>query len=301
MPAAFPLRPGDTIGVCSPSSFVLPDDLAAGISALESRGFRVRIHPQTYARWNQSAGTHAEKISALHDLFTDPDIRAVWAAGGGNRALHLLDRIDWDLIRNHPKPFIGFSDSTALLNTMTARAGLTTIHGPVLKRVRKGAELDHLLKLLSGESVCLPVDEVEIFRPGIAQAPLFGGNLALIQCLVGTHDMPDCSGAILFLEDVGEEISRIDRGFAQIARAGIFRKIAGLVLGHFADMKDSGRPFGLTLRDIVAEHLDGCDIPIILNAPFGHSGPLYALPVGGEGQIEARTDGSARLTCRIAE
>lgn len=287
------LHPGDVIGVCSPSSFVTPDDLADGISALESRGFRVEIHPQTYARWHQSAGTHTEKVVALHELFAAPHIKAIWAAGGGNRALHLLDRIDWDLIRAHPKPFIGFSDSTALLNAMAARAGLTTIHGPVLKRVRKGAELDHLLKLLGGETVCLPMDEAEIFRPGIAQGPLFGGNLALIQCLVGTRDMPDGSGAILFLEDVGEEISRIDRGFAQLARAGIFRNIAGLVLGNFADMKDTGRPFGLTLRDIVAEHLDGRDIPIILNAPFGHSGPLYALPIGGQGKIDTRTGATA--------
>lgn len=106
MPAASPLRPGDTIGVCSPSSFVLPDDLAAGICA-RIAGLHVRIHPLTYARWNQSAGTHTEKISALHDLFADPDIRAVWAAGGGNRALHLLDRLDRDPDPGQPQALRG--------------------------------------------------------------------------------------------------------------------------------------------------------------------------------------------------
>lgn len=295
--SVFPaLHPGDTIGICAPSSFVEADTLAPGLAALQAKGFRVHIHPQTYARWDQSAGTHAEKIAALNDLFSDANIKAVWAAGGGNRALYLLDRIDWSLIRANPKPFIGFSDSTALLNAMAARADVTSFHGPVLTRLREGDELNHLLKLLSGESVSLPMEQARILYPGAAEGPMIGGNLALIQCLAGTRDMPDAKGAILFLEEVGEETSRIDRAFAHLARAGMFQNIAGLVLGQFSDLKDTGRPFGFTIDDIVAEHLADRNIPVVTNAPFGHTGPLYALPVGGWGRLDAQ-NGLCRLVC----
>ncbi len=295
-----PLRPGDTIGVCAPSSFVEPSDLAPGIAALEARGFSVRVHPQTFARLNQSAGTHAEKLSALHDLFADPSVRAIWAAGGGNRALHLLPHLDWALIAANPKPFVGFSDATAILNALAARANIPALHGPVLKRVREGAELDHLLALLGGQSADLPMEAAKILKPGRAAGSFVGGNLSLVQCLAGTRDMPACAGSILFLEEVGEEISRVDRAFAHLARLGVFGEISALILGNFGDLKDTGRPFGFTMEDIVAEHLEGYDIPVVLNAPFGHQGPFYALPVGGRGNLEA-DESTCRLNCALRE
>lgn len=284
------------IGVCAPSSYVTPETLEKGIAALEAKGFKVRLHPQTFARLHQSAGTAAEKVAALHELFADPSIRAVWAAGGGNRALDLLERLDWDLIRANPKPFVGFSDATALLNAIAARAGFPAVHGPVLSRVEAGPELDALLDILAGRVVSLPMSGVRIFRNGVARGPMLGGNLALTLCLAGTRDFLPCEGAILFLEDIGEETSRIDRAFIQLARLGVFQSISGLVLGAFSDLKDTGRPFGFTMDEIVAESLEGREIPIITNAPFGHRGPLYPLPVGGWARLEA-SEAGCRLSC----
>lgn len=264
------------IGVFSPASYVERDDIEAAKALIESKRYEVFIHPQTYARHNQSAGTHIEKIKALHDLYRDNSIDALWAAGGGNRALHIVDQLDYELIKANPKPMIGFSDVTALLNAITVKTGITNIHGPVFKNLPRHNELD---ALLSGD-FSMPLGDSIILKGGRAEGPLYGGNLSVFQYLPETLDADFLKGAILFLEDCNEEISRIDRMFLHLKRLGVFDKISGLVLGQFTDLQDGARPFGFTLEDIVNEYTHGLDIPIIMNAPFGHGEHLFSIPIG---------------------
>ncbi|NCC21659.1 MAG: LD-carboxypeptidase [Alphaproteobacteria bacterium] len=276
-----PLRPGDTIGIMAPSSYVERDDIAAAQAIAEQAGYRIWVHPQTYARKGQSAGTHEEKLAALHELWADDSIRAVWAAGGGNRSLHLVDRIYYKLVATRPKHLIGFSDVTALLNAITAKTNLVTWHGPVFRMLPTCEEWPVFQRLVAGEAAEMDMSSARVLRTGEARGRLIGGNLAVFQYLVGTPFLPDLGGAILFLEDCNEELSRIDRMFLHLRWSGALQRISGLMLGSFEPVRDTGRPFGFTLQDIVEEHTRGLDIPIVMNAPFGHAKRLFPLPVGG--------------------
>ena len=283
------LNKGDTIGIIAPSSHIESDVLDAGVAALRDYGFKVFIHPQTLARDQQSAGTAVEKAAALHQVFLDPEIKAVIGAGGGNRAVHLLDHIDFDLIRANPKIYMGFSDSTALLSAIAYKSGLTTFHGPMVKSLAKTLPpcLDYTFSLLSGKTQEYPLQKAETLTAGKADGPLYGGTLSVLCSLIGTPYMPDLTGAILFLEDINEELSRIDRMLWQLRQAAPFSKISGLVFGQFINPLDTGRPYGFSLTDILKEHTDKLEIPVVMNAPFGHGDLQYALPVGQNASLEA--------------
>lgn len=275
-----PLKPGDTIGVMAPSSYIAQEHIDASKAFLEARGYKVFIHPQTTARLHQSAGTPAQKCAALHDLVRDPSIKAVFFATGGNRALHMLDGLDYDLIAANPKIYMGFSDNTALLNAIAARSGVVTYHGPTFKRLPHNPQADTNLKLLAGDVREISLPGATVFREGTAGGILFGGNLALLRAM-GSHDMPQAGGAILFLEDINIESSHLDRELCALRRSGMLALLGGLILGQFGDLLDTGvHPFGFSFEDIVAEHTAGLDIPILINAPFGHGDSLFALPVG---------------------
>lgn len=295
------LKQGDLIGIMSPSSAVEKGDLDSGIKLLENRGFNVEIHPQTYLKHHSSAGTSAQKISALHDFWSRKDMRAIIAAGGGNRALHLLDDIDYGHIRRHPKIIMGFSDVTALLNAFNARAAMTTFHGPVLKWLPRTTDLDHAFDLMAGKKVSYPMNDTQIIHTGVAHGPLIGGNLTVFSHLIGTKYMPKMDGAILFLEDVNEETSNLDRLFLRLRRTGVMDRISGLVLGQFSDSKDTGKkPFGFSLEEIFREHTQGLKIPIVTNAPFGHVDTLYTMPIGTPTRLSVRRQGH-RVSLTLSE
>ncbi len=274
------------IGVMAPSSFVEKDDIEKSKAALEKRGLAVTVHPQTYKQHNQSAGTHAQKLKALHELYADESIDAIWAAGGGNRALYLLDELDHDLIAKNQKPLIGFSDVTALLNSIYAQTGNVGFHAQVFKHLHHFDELDETLDVLRGKKTHMDLSHAQIVQDGSTEGTLVGGCLSLFHYLAGTNDCPPLQDAILFLEDTGDEMSRFDRMFAQMGRMGVFEQIGGLVLGEFLDTKDSSRPFGFSLEDIIGELLGGRDIPVVFNAPFGHGRTLFPIPIGGTGVLD---------------
>lgn len=289
------LQPGDTIGVMAPSSRIDADALESGADFLRAKGYKVLIHPQCAASLNQSAGTGEQKRDALHDLVRNPEVKAIFFAAGGNRALHILDLIDYKLLKKHPKIYMGFSDNTALLNAITAKTGIVTYHGPTLKRLAKNPQADFNLSLLSGQEKSIPLTGVQVFREGTAKGILIGGNLSLFRYLVESGEIPNPKGAILFLEDIAEEYSHIDRDFCYLRRCGLLEKIGGLVLGQFSDMRDTGTPFGFSFEDIIAEHTAGLNIPILTNAPFGHEENLYALPIGAKAQIHKSSEGTLQL------
>ena len=243
----------------APSSRIDREELQAAVKKIEALGYKIYIHPQTYAEYGQSAGTAQEKADALHELYKNPEIKAIVAAGGGNRAGWLLEKLDFDLIRKHPKILMGYSDVTALLSAITKKAGQITFHGPVAVRFGKPfgdeAQLKQCFNLLQGKAD--------------ADMPLSGANVLA---------KGEASGHLV----CGDELSHTDRMFSQLRNAGVFDKISGLVLGGFTAPKDTGRrPFGLSLTDIVNEAIAGKNIPAaITDAPFGHDKDLYTLPLG---------------------
>lgn len=282
-----PLNPGATIAIMAPSSRIAPEDLDASVDLLKARGYTVVVHPQCYAGKgpSQFAGTVAEKVSALHDLAHDPKINAVFFATGGTRCMTILDHLDYDLIAAVPKIYLGFSDHTALLNAITARTGLVTYHGPTLKRLPKNPQIDFNLRLLAGQEKTILLGGATILRDGKAEGKLFGGNLAVFRAM-NDRDMIAPDGNILFLEEIKEELSTIDRDLCALRRSGLFDRVSAIIFGQFTDMGDNGTPFGMTLEEIVREHTAGLSIPVLMNAPFGHDVNLPVFPVGAKVRLE---------------
>lgn len=275
-PAA--LKKGNTIGIIAPSSHTDLSALSPAVNFLEQNGFKVIFHPQTALKHGQMAGTESQRVDGLHDFFENPDIQAIFTTCGGNGAVHLLDKIDYGLIKKNPKIFMGFSDITLLLNAITAKTGLVTFHGPTLTRIKKIQPHwnNQMIDVLSGA-----VDYVAIKSDYDVQGRLYGGNLSVMQALIGTPFAPDMTDAVLMLEDINDHLSRYDRMMGHMKQAGWINALSAIILGEFLQSQDNPkRPFGFSIEEIAQNNAP--DTPLITDAPFGHGDRLCTLPIGAD-------------------
>ena len=280
------LKKGDTIGVMATSCWIEEQDLLKAKAAIEAKGYKVKIHPQSLEREHQSAGSGKSKAAAFHDLLRDDEVKAIISARGGNRSHTMMEYLDFKLIAQKPKILMGYSDVSLLLNAIFNEVGLATFHGPLFRELPNRKEFDQVMDVLAGGTPTLDFKQATALREGMAEGQLIGGNLSLLQSMSGTPYQPDTNGALLFIEDIGDHISRYDRMFAHLKNAGWLDGIAGLIVGDFSDTKDDeDRAFGYSLRDIIEEHTKGLDIPIIMDAPFGHGDDLPCMPVGGKAKL----------------
>lgn len=281
-----PIKPGQKIGVMAPSSYVEKDDIEKSAEVLRARGYDVFIHPQTYERHGQSAGDTLQKSLALQGLWLRPDIDAIWFAGGGNQSMPLLSSLNFTSMAKKPKPVIGFSDTTTLINAIHLHTGAVTYHAPVFKQLHTLSD-DDLSLTLNGLGDMPP--PITFTKDQILKAPddttsvtatLAGGNLSVFQylpTLLGENLYKD---KILFLEDCNEELSHIDRIFCFLKQSGALSQVKALLIGQFTNLKDTGRPFGRDLKEILLSHTEECKTPIITHLPFGHASPFAPLSLG---------------------
>lgn len=287
-----PLLPGDTIGIMAPSSYGDKEPVLQAKAMLEKRGYKVFIHLQTWIKLNQSAGTGKQKAAAFHDLIKDKNIKAIFCARGGNRAGTMLEHLDFKLIAKNPKIVLGYSDITALLNAIYKKTGIIGYHGPMARAFNTlpKKQIEQCFDLLTDKAQSLEMPKAKIIKAGKASGTLIGGNLSVLCSLLGTPYQPDFKNAILFLEDIGEETSHIDRYLWQLRNAGALHQIKGLILGSFTDMKDTGRTkYGFTLENCVKGVTSDIKIPVLMNAPFGHGKELYTLPIGAKAALNGKT------------
>jgi muramoyltetrapeptide carboxypeptidase len=202
-----------------------------------------------------------------------------------------------------PKPLIGFSDATTLLNAVTRLTGVVTFHGPVARasmpafsrlhfeRVLATATPAGLLGHLPTPSDVLVPQENRIVPlcPGVAEGPLAGGNLTLLQCLIGTPYFPELAGAILFMEEVGEDLYRIDRMLAHLRLIGALRRLAGVAVGRLTEMRRFGADGALGVDEVLGDYLEPLGIPVAYGGPIGHLDAQWTVPLG----IRARLDADA--------
>ena len=278
-PSIYPhaLKQDDKIGIVSPSGWHDMDRLAPAIEWL-SQYFEVVVHEQNSLKHGQFAGTHQQRADALHDYFKDDSVKAIFCTRGGNGAVHLLDLLDYDLIKNNPKILIGFSNITALLNAIHTQSGLVTFHGPMLVSVPNHIKPEwqkHMIDVLMGKANSVKIDsDIE------ANGPLFGGNLSDMQTLIGTPYAPNLSKAILMLEDINEHTSRYDRMLGHMKQAGWLNALSAILQGEFLNSLESANPFGFTIEEIIANNAP--NTPITHNLPIGHGENLCTLPIGAE-------------------
>jgi len=274
------LRPGDRVGIIAPAGPVTPMELISGLRTIESSGLVPVPGDHLYDVLDYTAGTDAARLEDLHTMFSHPDIRAVFCARGGYGCLRLLPHIDFGLIAANPKLVMGYSDVTSLLWGLYAKTGLVSVHGPVVKGMAgDGGHGPEILLQWAAERGGTAIDlsvNGRVLRPGRGSGPVFGGNLSLVNDMVGTGFIPDLTGAILFLEETGEPLYKMDRMVTHLALSGLFERIAGLLVGDITETGDRREAF----LDLLMEHLDSSGIPVIEGLPVGHGERNQPLPIG---------------------
>ena len=285
MPIQFPpaLRAGQRVALVSPARKISAAELAPAVATLQSWGLDVVLGESIAGDHHQFAGDDDLRRRDFQRQLDDPGIRAILCARGGYGTARIVDGLDFTAFDAHPKWVAGFSDVTVLNAHLLAR-GHASIHGvmPVLFHQPGGERaLETLRRALFGEAF-LPIEAPAhpLNRPGIATGELVGGNLSLLQTITGTASQAGFAGRILFLEDLDEYLYHIDRMLLHLHRSGQLTGLAGLVVGHFSQMRDNPVPFGSTALEIIDQYARLHDFPVGYGFPVGHEATNVALVVG---------------------
>ncbi len=244
--------------------------------------------PHVLAKTGYLAGADAERLEDLNAALRDDRIDGIWCVRGGYGATRLLDGLDVDAMRRHPKALIGYSDITALHAAIVDTADVITFHGPTARSPLSGFSRESLISAVTehGDSGG-DAPDARTIRRGRGRGRLVGGNLALLASLCGTRYAPDYTGAILVLEDVGEPTYRIDRMLRQLAQSGALSRLAGIAFGHFTDGTPVGDMDACALDDVLREAADFAAVPAVSGIPLGHVDDQWTLPLGAIAELDA--------------
>ena len=293
------LQPGETIGVVSPAGPLNETrlhQLDIGLSYLSDKGYRIVLGHHLREQLGYLAGSDKMRADDLNDMLRRPDIQAIFCARGGYGLTRILEKIDYRAAQNHPKIILGYSDVTALHLGMYAKARLITFSGPMVA-TELGNDLlplteDSMWAMLTSENLhVLPGEnfphEMQTLSPGIAEGRLLGGCLSVLVSLLGTPYMPDMRGAILLIEDVGEDLYKIDRCISQLKNAGVLDSVSGVLLGQFVNIAADENNNPVDLQDVLDHYFSSLDVPVLSNFPYGHTPLKITLPIGCRVQLDA--------------
>lgn len=274
---------GRAIALVAPSGPFEPAEMAEGIALAEACGRPVKWFADPAEADGFLAAPDARRAAHLHAAFADPDVGLVWALRGGYGALRLLPCLDLALFRANPKPLLGLSDVTLLLNVLAARAGVPALHGPVVRQVPRLDDPSRAtLRALLGMGALPLGHRVSWLHGDTVDGPLWGGNLATLCSAVGTPWAPDLRGAVLFVEDVNEAPYRVDRMLQQLAQSGALQGVRGIVLGEFLEGES---PVDLRL-DLLVELARRHDFALAAGLACGHGAANTLIPLGAGGRLE---------------
>ncbi|MBH11099.1 MAG: LD-carboxypeptidase [Candidatus Marinimicrobia bacterium] len=291
------LKPGSHIGLISPSFWLNKKELAGTSKFFRDHGYKLKFGKSNSLKWGPFAGTPQERADDIHRMFSDPEIDAIICVRGGYGANRVLPLIDYQLIGENPKIFIGFSDITAYNISITQKTGLVTFHGPMLVSYKKQfirynfSLMEHILTAKKRVKIEYPEKlSPKVLKPGVANGPLWGGNITLILNRLGTTEQLNTNNVILFLEDVDEYLYSFERMLVQMRTTGILDNIKGLIIGELVDFKDQDIPFERDTDEIIMDICGDLDIPIISNFPCGHGTYQATLPISIPIELNAKTN-----------
>ncbi len=298
------LKPGDTVGLIAPASAAFePKTIREGLETLQSLGFKVKIGKHIKEKYGYLAGRDEKRVADLHDMFSDDEVNAIVALRGGYGSMRLLNLIDYDLIKNHPKIFIGYSDITSLNLAIYQQTGLVTFHGPVAISSFSKYTQEYFWKILGStdvpgeikhpdpENSLRPTAHLNTIRSGKATGRLVGGNLTLFTALLGTPYETDTTDAILFLEETGEEPYDVDRMLTQLILAAKFDRAVGIIFDKCSDCQPSDyKPAfssSFSLEEILEDRLGQLRCPVLYGLNVGHEADKPTLPMGIKATLDA--------------
>ncbi|MET7392642.1 LD-carboxypeptidase [Dactylosporangium sp. NPDC005572] len=279
-----PLEPGDVVRLVSPSGPTRPDRVARGVELLEGWGLRVELAKHVFAEHGYLAGRDADRLDDLNAALADPRVRAVICTRGGYGAQRIADGVRWGA----PKHLVGFSDITALQLALWRVARRPSVHGPGAAwfedRLPDTSEMSLRSALMTADELVVPrLEEGPLIEGPPVTGLLLGGNLTMLATTLGTPDMPDVSGAILLLEDVGEAPYRLDRMLTQLIRAGALDGVAAVAVGQFTGCADH-RP--VTAFEVLEERLRLLGCPVLGGLPIGHGFGQLTVVVGATATLD---------------
>lgn len=285
------LTKGDLIGIISPAS--TPEDLTRiekGVAYFESLGYHVEVGPNVGKTRGYLAGTDEERLEDLHYMFSNKHVKAVICARGGYGSARLLDKINYNMIRQNPKIFVGYSDINALQMAFYQKAKLVTFGGPMVAtdfadEMNSVVEENFWSIITSTKKIgkiCNPHEEkFYVLNKGRGEGRILGGNLSVLISMMGTDYLPQLKDSILLLEEINEAPYRIDRMFNQFRLAKYFRQVKGVILGRFVDCYESDTAKRtLTLNEVIADYFTNLKVPVLYNVKYGHIKDTIMIPFG---------------------
>jgi muramoyltetrapeptide carboxypeptidase len=295
------LEPGQAVALVAPASATFETmELEIAKESLQALGLEVLVAGHLLDRHGYLAGQDRDRAADINRAFADPSVSAVLPIRGGWGSSRLLPYLDFEAIRRSPKIVLGFSDITALLLSIHARTGLVTFHGPNgmgrwddfsvgwVRRILFEAEAATMENPRDrGEFIVQTENRTRTITPGMARGRMLGGNLSVLAAIVGSPYIPDWDGAILFLEDVGEDLYRVDRMMTTLKLAGILDRIRGFVFGTCSECEPGEGYASLTLEEIFEDHVKPLKVPAWHGAMIGHRMPQFTIAEGIEVEIDA--------------
>jgi muramoyltetrapeptide carboxypeptidase len=279
------------VGIIAPSSNMNRADFEAGCEGLRRAGYRPFYFDSIFEKELYFAGSIDRRTRELEDMFIRDDVRAILCARGGYGANYLLESVDLEKIKAHPKIFIGYSDVTCLLTYFADAAGLVTFHGPMVAKDwnhEGGVNLASWQAALSGTSAWdIPLNpEVEGLVDGDAEGTLYGGCLSILVASLGTPYTIKTAGTILFLEDLAAKPFQIDRMLMQLKLGGFLNEVRGIVFGEMLDCVQTATQ-GYTLQEVVKRIVGDLGVPVAYGVRSGHvtSGNM-TLPFGVRARLK---------------
>ena len=298
---------GDTVAFCAPSGFLDSVRMSLAKTRLEEKGFYIVQEQSLFRRWGYLAGTDEQRANELMNYFRDKSVKAIFPGTGGYGSTRILGMLDYNIIKDNPKIFIGFSDITALHVAFNQLGDLITFHTPnpmyglgSEKGLDPTSELYFWSLIMNSDDYNyeIPFDlygdslKVQTMVPGVASGNLVGGNLSLLCSTMGSDYEIQTGGSILFIEDVGEAPYRVDRYLRELKLAGKLDVVNGIIIGRFSrrESENPDKPSDFKMSQVFQQYFSELNVPVIFDFPAGHGSKNISLPLGGNVLIDTKNE-----------
>ena len=286
------LKTGSKVAIAAPARKVSKEEILPAVNWLKEKGFVPVFDDSLFAEHYQFAGDDETRAAALQRYIDDPEIDAILMARGGYGTLRIIDKLNYDAMREKPKWIVGYSDVTVLHGDLQ-RSGYESIHAtmPLNFSENTPEALESLYAALTGKDLCYEVKPNKMNKLGKCSGRLVGGNLSVLYSMIGSKSFPEMDGNILFFEDLDEYLYHIDRMLTALSRCQFVKGLKGIVVGAMTKMHDNTIPFGYTIEEMVTDHFGKLNIPIAFDIPAGHIDDNRALIMNRMTELEVTENG----------
>lgn len=293
------LKKGDLIGLVTPGSPISEEQLDDAILKIEGLGYKTYYKDSVLSAYGYFAGTDQERADELMHMFTNQELTGIWCVRGGYGSIRILNLLDYEKIGQNPKVFVGYSDITALLTSVYERTGLITYHGPLgvsefnefsvasMERVMvdPAKKYKYPYKREAGTEENPEFDRYTI-RGGKAAGQLIGGNISVLDSMIGSRFEPNFENKLVYLEEIEEKTYKVDKMLFHLLEATNLKKAAGIVMGVMGDCNTGEAPT-LSLKEAIRDLLEPLDIPVSYGHSFGHIKEIISIPNGIRARLNA--------------